>query len=1749
MISTTGEVTRRATDTRKFLTKIVGVAAVGSNQTWAQRRRKTVRGLRIALSLATAAAVCLLAYLAARWRGLPRAEVAAELLIAVLNDRVKLSTVAGTADSALVAFVEAPAFLLLFGLSFVTSYFLDVLDFLKLRALSGWIFDRFLAPFNGDILRRATQPQAFDPLKGDVENLDGLPNRHGLAWVSPSGRRAALWREALTFVRSRSPGLTGVTRTPVRRGDVGFTPFQWILFAGPAGTGKSRTALECGLSFAQEALFSETRRETRLARLGAYLRLHLSWLQPRPHDPWDVGEIREGHTARNVRELSSALAKWQPRRPTILILDDPTEEWAAAAVHELYVTSDSYRFPVRLIVVNQTIPTRLGLVECGGRWVESQDSEGGFCGKILTFSEATAFGPAEVAGIIKASGLEDGAATSKGLERILAETRGNPFLVELAVAWIGARGWEQPMTRASLLSERVQRVASALAKAGLRDDLQLRALACATLAGGAVGLGDDRPGARGARKDSLASAYKDLALGVEELSLAFPDDVEIILRNFVPPIRPDLVGDAFCKWVIASRRNDPRSQPQSRLEETVAHRLSEDAAVTMVAAAWRANPGGMVRSVSRFVRLYGGDREELFDAIADVDAMRNCGANPSELEFVAPLLLKALCRREAQIAEAPLSEAFLDFMSEAVAHVPHAAMDELWSLAASLADPPRGDDGDHPEGRKRRDRIVPITRILTALLHRSEDMSTDQRLMAHERAVEVVWRARHGPIPLEIAKLAAGWIDDTSAPQNQAVLMARGLELRARVQASIHHLDFDVIERDAMTLAQDAALLPTGPGTVIAAYALGSLVLASTTADGGLELTQRVADQLLQLDDGEPDSPLNADRADALACLAHAFARGSDPEGALSTTLRLEQLSNGAPSQRLFDLARARGQRALVKAMAEDDRYLDSEAGRRELDQAASRVDATCRPYQGDLEFELERIKAWRHALMGDVSGAIQASSARALEAAERVEALGEPFLWSKVVALEIARVLGGLAMHACSVQLDEADALELGNRLLSRVRSLAGRFPDDLCLQEALAEGHLKQGNIFRSLQDFRGRQGVRDCAEAIAAQIAAGYRSRRMTVWGIRGWSAVAQYAVTIPDGEAARDALLAAETAQKLFESDPVPLSVKDLAKAWACAAEAIAGSAIDNRAQTVEACLKRVKAFYKRTPTADVAAALSQTVSASVLTSQSLTVAQELALEALAIGQTFPASVGVGVGVCGAQANVSLLASRSPSPLNAEIAESCADVADDVSRSLHDAACRRNAAVALVNASHAFSNLPEGVGANRAHNLARRTQACSREFPNGEEFSRLAAIAWANASFAWANAGQSSGIAPSEEAGAAAWDIHRKWPNNPTIADLTAMALCNCANAYKAGDGGQGQPTQSLAEKTQAIAEAFPDVEMLAIRAASVWSVSASMWRRSGVAGVEASEQSAVRTLPHLKNFPNSALMVRHSVSAFEAAADAVANYAQRHVEQRAKTAAQHAEDGRSHFPDDQGLAELVGKTWRHAAFAAERVSGAEGPLAASLACEKIEALMLRFPKSDALAEELVSSISSLTYCCTNEGEGPEAAYMAQAGAERAMTVEVSRLDASARDNLSNAWVNTALAWAQYPSWDRAKRAEHAAVINETIVLDPDAAVERRSKAWSSATVAWAGCSESAAFDQALRTARKCAKLASGGPENEIVQRMCGTAWREIVTAPAAEERLVGKVRTEALDVCAQLLGRFPTVPEFRQLVEIANARLS
>ena len=428
------------------------------------------------------------------------------------------------------------------------------------------VYERLFEEYDNRVMTWLPSPKSFDPLRGVVESRAIIgPHTPGLGFVN-GGAKKALFGEISSFITSGF----AVPRTK-RHDSQNAINFGWLLIAGDSGMGKSRIAMEVARSFrgADQLRGRHT--------FVSWLRIRLLQRQCRATDGFDVGWLNPPSSAKSRPDFTkpyqhwldrrsvavdnwaeSALSKWLPRYPTILILDDPREGDAELVINILGEKSSKFLCPVRLLIVNQTKAREL---------LENQSVRSAFRPPIY-FDSRYKLTQDDVDQILR--NIEGPHAGPGAIRKILEISNGVPLLVECAVAKLRDGTSLDDLTGESVVAHRVDRLIEALTSAGIDSSAGMIVLAAATLADG-VSLAE------------VEAIVPGLRIEPDVLIAAFPATISFDPHEAIPAIRPRFIGDAFVTRILTERSS-------RALTERV------------VELAWRCNPQAVSDAIIRIWR-------------------------------------------------------------------------------------------------------------------------------------------------------------------------------------------------------------------------------------------------------------------------------------------------------------------------------------------------------------------------------------------------------------------------------------------------------------------------------------------------------------------------------------------------------------------------------------------------------------------------------------------------------------------------------------------------------------------------------------------------------------------------------------------------------------------------------------------------------------------------------------------------------------------------------------------------------------------------------------------------------------------------------------------------------------------------------------------------------------------------------------------------------------------------------------------
>jgi hypothetical protein len=145
-------------------------------------------------------------------------------------------------------------------------------------------------------------------------------------------------------------------RKPTTRRVPGWQPLALALLTGANGVGKSAMALHFAKQTAGCLQIDDSHEPRKAAwhdRLNTWSRTVLTWRRRRAGDPWDVGFLVPHDQA-----MLEALRQWEPRRPTLLLIDEPSSA-ATECLKVLEARRHLFWHPVRVLLLDQALPLAL----------------------------------------------------------------------------------------------------------------------------------------------------------------------------------------------------------------------------------------------------------------------------------------------------------------------------------------------------------------------------------------------------------------------------------------------------------------------------------------------------------------------------------------------------------------------------------------------------------------------------------------------------------------------------------------------------------------------------------------------------------------------------------------------------------------------------------------------------------------------------------------------------------------------------------------------------------------------------------------------------------------------------------------------------------------------------------------------------------------------------------------------------------------------------------------------------------------------------------------------------------------------------------------------------------------------------------------------------------------------------------------------------------------------------------------------
>ena len=331
--------------------------------------------------------------------------------------------------------------------------------------------------------------------------------------------------------------------------------YKIALLVGRAGSGKSRLAGELARQKARrDVLGSSVKVLTLKARfkhitkvvilnISSWVRHAIPFVRPHYEDPWDVGVISPNIKGENLEQYRQKLKDWRPRRPTFVILDDPIRGETEDIHNVLSSQSHFYKHPVRLLIVNQTVPQDSPL-----RFSYEEWRIDGSAANPIPFSLPVESWFVETDTIkisfetLRAYKL-DFESQAQIRKNIYHLTNGNPLLIEIALEYLLEHKTLEGLSETDVKNERARRIINALEQAGMNKPGQFAKLVVSTLCGGV----NDRRIADKFKQSLLFADNIDSLPEPSMLQHCFPSDTLSFEDGaaILPPVRPELIMAAF----------------------------------------------------------------------------------------------------------------------------------------------------------------------------------------------------------------------------------------------------------------------------------------------------------------------------------------------------------------------------------------------------------------------------------------------------------------------------------------------------------------------------------------------------------------------------------------------------------------------------------------------------------------------------------------------------------------------------------------------------------------------------------------------------------------------------------------------------------------------------------------------------------------------------------------------------------------------------------------------------------------------------------------------------------------------------------------------------------------------------------------------------------------------------------------------------------------------------------------------------
>ena len=441
------------------------------------------------------------------------------------------------------------------------------------------------------------------------------PNQWAPPLVKPEGSHTErFYNDLLQFVLNGTEDCSMGRFYPVS--DVGKQhKFTWAMITGRPGEGKSRIVREVARQLSRRDIFGSLKKQREhsdnfIGRLKIRFFDPSESLKPKKQralaltawfreyfpltarnvgefgDPWDTGYLRDS----KIDELK----QWAPRKPTLIILDDPPYGDAAEVIELLTERSTSFQRPVRLFAVNQTVSSQLYLL-----YEQYKDKHANIN---IVIKQSAGFTTAHIGAVRqfvhaykKPEQSLPQLQRDKDYKKLLEVTNGNVLLLELAIPLLLNGLPLYQLSEEKILENRVAAVLRKLEDQGLGEN-GIKALIVATIADGPT-----YDNWTQALQQQLQLASEAIP-SIKAISQVFPysQKTKRLLRyrkktraeEFiqepprVPVLRPDLIADQLINRILADHGDH----------------LGQQIAKQLVSAAWASNNSrGTMRSAERWL--------------------------------------------------------------------------------------------------------------------------------------------------------------------------------------------------------------------------------------------------------------------------------------------------------------------------------------------------------------------------------------------------------------------------------------------------------------------------------------------------------------------------------------------------------------------------------------------------------------------------------------------------------------------------------------------------------------------------------------------------------------------------------------------------------------------------------------------------------------------------------------------------------------------------------------------------------------------------------------------------------------------------------------------------------------------------------------------------------------------------------------------------------------------------------------------